>query len=270
MKFKQGTMIKGKDLKGQILCKVLTEDMIMKGFQYHVGENVDINPLAKEGSCRAGLHFCLIEDILDFLCYGIKLANVEIPENEDVYVDENKFRTHRLIVKEIFLLNKPEAWEYLISQGIDITADDKYAVRYASENGHLDVVKYLHKNGTDITAANNYAVRLSAQFGHLDVVKYLHENGADITADSNCAVRYASENGHLDVVKYLHANGADITADDNYAVKWSAENGHLDVVKYLHANGADITADDNYAVRWSARNGYQDVVDYLLANGAHL
>lgn len=33
-KFEVGTVIKGKDLKGKILCKIFSEDMKMRGFQY--------------------------------------------------------------------------------------------------------------------------------------------------------------------------------------------------------------------------------------------
>jgi len=65
--------------------------------------------------------------------------------------------------------------------GVDIIADDNYAVRWASEYGHLDVVKYLVEHGADITADNNYAVRWASLNGHLEVVKYLVEHGADIT-----------------------------------------------------------------------------------------
>jgi ankyrin repeat protein len=47
-------------------------------------------------------------------------------------------------------------------------------------------------NDPTIYASNN---------GHLDVVKYLHSINASI---DECAIICASDNGHLDVVKYLH------------------------------------------------------------------
>ena len=207
-KFIEGTLIKGKDLKDYVLCKVLTENMIMKGFQYKIGMNEDVNSLAVKGSCKAGLHFCFIKDVCRYLSYGSKLALVSIPDDEDVYVDDNKFRTHRLDIKKIMQLDEAETWVYLCKNEADITADDNYAVRCAAENGHLEVVKYLHENEADITADDNYAVRYAAENGHLEVVKYLHENGADITAQDNYAVRWAARNGHLEVVEYLYENGA--------------------------------------------------------------
>ena len=205
-KFDVGSIIKGKDLKGEILCKVISEDMVMRGFQYKMGMNEDVKPLAISGSCEAGLHFCLIKDVYRYLSYGSKLALVSIPDDEDVYVDIGKFRTHKLGIKKIMQFSEAETWMYLYENGADITADDNYAVRWAAENGHLEVVKYLHENGADITAEDNEAVRCAAIYGHLEVVKYLHENGADITADDNYVVERATRNGHTDVVKYLKAS----------------------------------------------------------------
>ena len=128
-KFKSGTIIKGKDLKGRVLCKVLSEDMNMRGFQYKIGLNEDINPLELEGSCKAGLHFIEINKIITFLDFGTKLAIVKIPDEEDVYVDDDKYRTHRLIIKKVMLLDSRETWKFLVQNKIRIKRNDNYVVR---------------------------------------------------------------------------------------------------------------------------------------------
>ena len=295
-KFLEGTLIKGKDLKGYTLCKILAEDMVMQGFQYKMGMNEDVKPLATAGNCKAGLYFCFIKDVYGYLRYGNKLALIGIPDEEDVYVDDNKFRAHRLDIKKIMHLDEVTTWMYLCKNA----ADNRDAFYYAVENGYLDVVKYLHKQGADIMAYDNLAVRLAIEKGHLEVVKYLHKNGADIktmadkisirnairnghletvkylyengaiTKYDNDAVICAAENGHLEVVEYLHKQGADIMVYDNLAVKLAAENGYLEVVEYLHKNGADITAQNNAAVRWASEGGHLEVVRYLHENGADI
>lgn len=231
--FQEGTTIKGKDLKDYTLCKILSEDMVMRGFQYRTGMNEDVNALAVKGNRKAGLHFSLVQNICEYLCFGTKLAVVSIPDGEDVYVDGGKFRTHRLYIEKVMLLNETVAWEYLYENGADITADDNYAVRWASENGYLEVVKFLHENGADITARNNYAVKWAAMNGFLDAVKYLHKNGADIRSCDNYAVRWAAVNGFFDIVKYLHENGADITAGADFTIKMAEKNGHMEIIEYL-------------------------------------
>lgn len=267
-KIKSGKVIKGKDLKGLPLCKILSEDMAMQDFQYRIGMNEDINPLALRGSFGEGLSFSTAEHVCGYLNFGTKLAVVTVPDDEDVYVNGVDFRTHRLEVEEVLPLSKKEAWEYLVSNGADIKKGNGRAVRWAAQNGYLEIVKYLHENGADITADNDYAVRAAAEEGHLEVVKYLHENGADIAAGNNLAVISAAGNGHLKVVRYLYENGADLTADRNKAVIYAAEGGHYGIVKYLHENGADITADGNCAVGAAAEQGRLDIVKYLCENGA--
>lgn len=268
--FEVGTMIKGKDLKDMVLCKVLSEDMNMRDFQYKMGENVDTIPLATEGSCKVGLYFTTIDKISWYLDYGTKLAIVEIPEEEPVYVDENKFRTHRLVIKKIISLRKVRTWKSLIEHGVDITAKYNEAVIWAGKNGYLKIVKYLHEHGADIKARSSYGVIYAAEYGHLEVVKYLYEHGVYITAGNNRAVIEAARSGHLEVVKYLYERGADITARDNYAVRCAAENSNLEVVKYLHKHGADVTACNNYVVRHATSNRGLKLVKYLHRYGVNI
>ena len=96
----------------------------------------------------------------------------------------------------------------LINQKININICDNYAIRWASANGHLEIVKLLIKNGADVTDCDNYAIIRVSQYGYLEIVKLLIKNGADVKADDNSAIRWASENGHLEVVKLLKKHGA--------------------------------------------------------------
>lgn len=234
--FQEGTIIKGRNLKEGILCKVLSEDMVMRGFQYKMGINEDAADLAMEGSCKAGLHFCLLKDIVYFLHYGNKLALLSVPDDEDVYVDIDKFRTHRLEIRKIMPFSEAVVWEYLCKNCVDITAGRNYALRSSAAHGNFEMVKYLHEHGADITADNNYAVRSAAAGGHLEVVRYLHQNGADITVKDNYAIKIAAANGHLETVKYLYENGTTIFAANLNTYQWAEVYGHHEVFRYLKEN----------------------------------
>ena len=213
------------------------------GFQFKTGLNTDILPFnddPNDSCCKGGLYFSDEKHIYSFLGNHYWIREVTLPENEKVIRDKrDKWRTHQLILSKRKDLSKVATWKWMLKQGIDIQAKDNGAIRWASQNGHLPVVKYLHENGSDITAFNNYAIRWASLNGHLEVVKYLHENGADIQADDNLSIRWASLKGHLEVVKYLHENGADIQAN-NYAIRWASSNGHLPVVAYLKKHGAKL------------------------------
>lgn len=114
-----------------------------------------------------------------------------------------EFRSHRLIFEKVMLLREVPTWKYLFENGVDIQIDNNCAIRFASEQGYLDLAKYFHKNGADITAYDNYAIRHAAEKGYLDIVKYLYRHGVDITAKNNYAFRWSDANGHIKVVKYL-------------------------------------------------------------------
>ena len=155
---------------------------------------------------------------------------------------------------------------------IDYTLLVKYCfdIRWASANGHLEIVKLLIDNGADVTADDNYAIRRASDNGHLEVVKLLIANGADVTADNNQAIRDASNNGHLEVVKLLIDNGADVNANNNEAIRWASDNGHLEIVKLLIDAGADVTADNNYAISRASDSGHTEIVELLKKHGATL
>ena len=81
---------------------------------------------------------------------------------------------------------------------------DKRRLFYTScKKNKLDVIKILLPY-VDPTADNNYAIRMTSCNGHLEIVKLLLTlPGVDPTADKNHAIRLASHNGHLEVVKFL-------------------------------------------------------------------
>ena len=73
----------------------------------------------------------------------------------------------------------------------------------ACEIGKIDIVKSLLPH-IDPSADDNYAIRFASSNGHLEVVKILlADPRVDPSADDNFAIRYASYRGHLEVVKLL-------------------------------------------------------------------
>jgi hypothetical protein len=90
--------------------------------------------------------------------------------------------------------------------------------------------------GIDLHLYDEYALRWASENGHLEVVKLLLENGANLHIEHDCVLRWASWNGHLEVVKLLLENGADLHADDDYALRSASVNGHLEVVELLKSH----------------------------------
>ncbi len=187
-------------------------------------------------------------------------------------------------IKDLRKINKVNGYRYLLDgsrqgrldqviislkNGADIHMNNDIALREASENSYLDIVKYLVElkpDGANIHAQDDYALRMASRHGYLDIVRYLVElkpDGANIHAEDDYALRMASLNGHLEVVKYLVSNGANIHTENDFALRYSSYNGYLDIVKYLVGHGADIHVNNDQALKWASENRRIEVVKYL-------
>jgi ankyrin repeat protein len=87
----------------------------------------------------------------------------------------------------------------------------------AAKNGDDDIISQLIKEGVNIHADEDYALRIASYFGHANVVRVLLAAGADIHAINNYALQWASQKGHVDVVLAL-AEYAEL--NEKHAQKW--------------------------------------------------
>ena len=93
----------------------------------------------------------------------------------------------------------------LINDGVNPTIQNNYGIRYASENGHTEIVKELLKdNRVDPSANNNYCIRRASENGYIETVKeLLKDNRVDPSVDDNYAIQVAEEGNHTEIVKLL-------------------------------------------------------------------
>jgi hypothetical protein len=247
--------------------------------------------------CNSGFHFCSqLKDVADY--YPFSLARVFIVQHgAHVLTDGEKSVTDEILfLHEITAATIAElmaAPEYaslmcdntdgllklfaargdvepvrnLLDRGADVHAQENYALRWASENGHRDTVAVLLEHGADVHAQEDYALRWASEIGHRNVVALLLDRGADVHAQEDYALRLASEKGHRDTVAMLLDGGADVHADNDGALRAASVNGHRDVVALLLDRGADVHAQEDYALRWASKRGHKDVVRVLLEHG---
>ena len=159
---------------------------------------------------------------------------------------------------------------FLADQRVDPSDYNNTAIQWASQKGRLEVVKLLLADQRiDPSDEYNYAIRLASENGNLEVVKLLlADQRVDPSDDNNNAIQLASLNGYLEVVELLLADQrVDPSGQQNTAIQWASMNGHLDIVKLLIGDQrVDPSACDNYAIRWASENGHIEVVKLLLAD----
>jgi hypothetical protein len=188
--------------------KILNESECHNGLKYKTGLNTLLpheqwNP---SGDCEPGGIYYAGADILAFVSYGPWVREVTIPDDARTYKNPDspeKWKADKVILGRRRKWTNPTVLEGLIADGAYVHACGDYALRWASRNGHLAVVKLLLKHGAAVHADGDYALRWASGNGHLEVLELLLKHGAYVHADDDAALRWASENGHLEVVKLL-------------------------------------------------------------------
>ena len=132
----------------------------------------------------------------------------------------------------------------------------KALLRDAAENGELSLVIFAIQRGADIHSDNGNALYYATQEGHIDVVKYLISKGALLEREM---LNTAAAEGHIDLVKYFVDQG--IPANHE-ALREAIRNRHDAIIKYLIENGAGITP----GTLRTARNRYPEILSYLREN----
>lgn len=138
------------------------------------------------------------------------------------------------------------------------------AIQWASDFGHLKIVKFLVMLGIYYKSNHDWSIRWASMHGYWGIVKFLIENGANYMEDGDCAIRWASASGHLEVVKLLIEKG--INNIDN-AIRWASGNDQLEIVKFLLMNGANYRIYNDAAIEWATEKGYLDIVNLLITKG---
>jgi len=131
---------------------------------------------------------------------------------------------------------------------------------------HFPLLKFMLYLGNYNRKLVNIAVRAASREGHLNILKYLREglpygSRADLCENDNYALRWACRKGHAQVAIYLVTQGADTCALNNYAIRHAAENGHFEVVHYLFAMGVNIRTHNDYVYKIALQKNYTDIIE---------
>ena len=122
-----------KAYEGIKLYKFMFDSLVHRGFKYRLGLNTDTTQFDPTGKCKkGGLYFCEESKCHYYVNqYGNKLALIEIPDDARVYVEENKFKSDKLFIKDIIDCDKinDEFW-------INIIHDNGLALEYVKNQTH--------------------------------------------------------------------------------------------------------------------------------------
>ncbi|BCS83549.1 putative ankyrin repeat protein [Cotonvirus japonicus] len=225
----------------KLYLKVLNETKKHYDLEYVKGLNKLDKPFEYEGSCvKGGLYFSDIHNIVGFIRGGHSICIVHLPTNDPEFVmvkdpdtGFTKWRANKFILDKEYYLSDVSTYEFLISQGMDITQYNNLLFRYACEKGYLNVVKFLIAKGSNIQDYDNEAIQLASRNGHFNVVTFLVKNKANVTANNNYAIQMACKYGHHKIAKFLISQGANPMANRYYPIEIATQNHDIEMVKLL-------------------------------------
>jgi serine/threonine-protein phosphatase 6 regulatory ankyrin repeat subunit B len=123
------------------------------------------------------------------------------------------------------------------------------ALGLATLTGQIELAEFLLEKGADINmnAGSGTALRFAAENGHIDVVRLLLDNGAKDVQEQ--ALSSAINNSQVNVVKLLLERGANANKKE-FWTKFSllmkaARVGNAEIVKLLLEYGASVFVKDN-------------------------
>lgn len=125
--------INGFDFKQQFghrFYKFIKSDMKHYQFTYKLGLNVDTVPFNPTSTCKAGgLYFTNFANLANFQMYGSQIGIIEIPDDAQVYIEENKFKSNKFILHKLIDIDNESDLKKMIDIESDFGSDDcKYQI----------------------------------------------------------------------------------------------------------------------------------------------
>jgi len=101
--------------------------------------------------------------------------------------------------------------EYLLTvKGVNIASGDNFAVRWAANGGHEEMLRLLFRHGgVDVNAKNGDALIRAVTREHAGAVALLLEHGADISMQDYKALHLAHEKNNISLLAQLLTSGQD-------------------------------------------------------------
>jgi ankyrin repeat protein len=145
-----------------------------------------------------------------------------------------------------------------------IHADNDYALRIASQNGHIAIIRQLLIHGANVHVDTDHPLRSAVQQGHLAVTRLLLAHGADIHADNDFCLRTSASDGHANIVEVLVRGGASVRAQEDEALILACVHGRVEVVRMLLGAGCDARSRNGMAMRGALKGQHWSVVRVLV------
>lgn len=134
-----------------------------------------------------------------------KVVSAPYKEMKDLEVDFHYAATTNMLWRAEYLLTE---------KGVDIASGNNFAVRWAANGGHDDMLRLLFRHGgVDVNAKEGDALIRAVTRGHSGTVGLLLEHGADIAQQEYKALRLAHDKNNISLLAQLVSSGQDLVTE---------------------------------------------------------
>ena len=116
--------------------------------------------------------------IKNYKQFNESLKDKLVGPTEDEVLDNLKLRPNDLLLKSC-KIGFLKGVEIALNRGADVHIHGDYPLKYASVNGHIEIVKYLLNNGADVHIDNDLPLKRATKMGHTEtselIKKYMEK-----------------------------------------------------------------------------------------------
>lgn len=155
----------------------------------------------------------------------------------------------------------------LLESGVDVHANDDYALKWSAGNDKLDMVTLLLEHGANLHAQFDYALRWSAMNGYGHIVTKLLEHGANIDAGDTyirSALDFSIEYNRQNIVAILLEHNVNVRAKNDNALHLCVHYQRFDTMEKLLEHGANVHCRDKYILKKLQVNFNETIADIIL------
>jgi hypothetical protein len=140
--------------ENQKYYKILRDDLIHHGFSYKLGINEDVLNFHPHGNCSpGGLYFTDLDNIVEYITYGNNIAEIEILDDSEIYVESKKCKASKFNIISIYSL-----YDFISNLPYDIqlfiVKQNGYVLQFI-ENQTPELCKEALQNGIEIKFIKN-------------------------------------------------------------------------------------------------------------------
>jgi len=217
--------------KGIKMYKLLNNNYIHRGFKYNNGLNIDTNAFNPSPFSKGGLYFCEESKCHMYMeQYGKLIAEIDIPNDSFVYVEDDKFKANKFIIKDIKkfdnvgndfwiknIVANVDALRFVKKQTNDLCLEainiDYHALRYVKRQTEKICDEAVKKNGFGLEYVKKQTDKICLEavkhngFALRYVKKQTNEICVEAVKKSGMSLQYVNERTNEICLKAVKRDG---------------------------------------------------------------